>query len=511
MKKLHVNQLGYRTDDMKHAVVSEEYSTFEVKREDNGATVYRGNCTLAAYDAASEENVRIADFSGVMETGSYVLSAGTENSYPFFIGHNPYNGLREALLEMFNYQKCGVAIDAGKWSHPPCHTLPATIYGTNEKKDVSGGWHDAGDYGRYIVPAAMTVADLLLAYELSAEPEPKILDVTWFEIEWMLKMQCEKTGGVYHKVSCHNFNALDEHPHDEKGELIISPISLTATADFAATMALASRFYPSKKITLLEAAKRAWSWCEANLSAPGFVNPPDITTGQYGDTVSKDEIFWAACELFSATGDKKYQEVIEQSKTYTGLGWANMGTYGIAAYLSLAKRSELANKSEVASMKASLLLVCEGILKKHRKEPYGTSLGTSYRWGSNLDVANNAMTLLLYHHLAEETPQYATAAMEHMHYILGRNPLSQSYITGFGSLAPKHPHHRPSVAVGEAYPGMVVGGPNSTTPRDKVLQSHCEGKPPAKFYIDHKDSFASNEIAIYWNSSVYFVASVLGM
>jgi endoglucanase len=128
-----------------------------------------------------------------------------------------------------------------------------------------------------------------------------------------------------------------------------------------------------------------------------------------------------------------------------------------------------------------------------------------------MNVANSAMNLLLYSRVIKETPEYEAAAMEHMHYLLGRNPLSVSYITGFGTHAAKKPHHRPSVAEGSAFAGMVVGGPNANTPRDETLNSHCEGSPPSKFYVDHKDSFASNEVAIYWNSVVFFVASVLGM
>jgi endoglucanase len=183
-----------------------------------------------------------------------------------------------------------------------------------------------------------------------------------------------------------------------------------------------------------------------------------------------------------------------------------MGTYGIAAYLRLAPNNALSEK-----MKKMLRDECEEIMQKNKSEPYGTSQGTFFRWGSNMDVANNAQTLLLYNALVEPREDFVAVATEHMHYLLGRNPLSQSYITGFGANAAKNPHHRPSVSVGAAFHGMVVGGANNTTPRDTVLQNNCDGNPPSKFYTDHKESFASNEVTIYWNSSVYFVAKVLDM
>ena len=508
MKKIHINQLGYRPNDVKKAVIPQGDSEFRIVCLNNATDVYSGTAGEAVYDDASDDTVRIADFSAVTEKGEYMVCTADDCSYPFTISDNPYTALRVALLEMFHYQKCGVDLDCGEWSHPACHTQPATIHGTDIKKDVSGGWHDAGDYGRYIVPAAMTVADLLLAYELSPNPEPELLDIVWFELEWMLKMQDAETGGVYHKVGCRGFNALDEMPHDEHDELVLSPISATATADFAATMALASRFYPMKKDALLHAAKHAWEWCVANPDAPDFKNPEDISTGEYGDSSDKDERFWAACELFVATGEEAFHDAIKAGDLYTGLGWTDMGTYGLAAYLFHA--GDKASSTLTAKMKERLLSDCKQIMSRYQNNPYGISLGTMYAWASNLTVGNNAMTLLLGSRFLEDSKEYTEAALEHVHYLLGRNPLSQSYVTGFGSNKPNHPHHRPSVAVGNAVPGMVIGGPNKNIQQDPALKAHCVGLPPSKCYIDHKDSFASNEITIYWNSTIYFVMAVLG-
>jgi endoglucanase len=528
MNEIHINQLGYRPNDAKRAVLAAaDESAFQIVRVSDNAVVYSGTAGEPVADSASAETVRIADFSGFKETGAYVVRASSAQSYPFKIDDNPYTGLRAALLEMFNFQKCGVDLECGLWSHPACHTALAKVYGAGEKKDVTGGWHDAGDYGRYVVPAAKAVADLLLAHGFSPSPDKELLETVWFEIEWMLKMQDEKTGGVYHKVSCEKFDALEEMPHDERGELILSPISATATADFAATMALASRFYPEHKDTLLDAAKRAWNWCAANPDVPGFKNPPEISTGGYGDDNDKDERFWAACELFAATGNETYHAYIKASEFLGegrldgerkservsaifpfGLGWGNVETYGFIAYLLCAGMTDNAIKQK---MKDRILRSCGDIMEFYGKSPYGVSLGDIYRWGSNMTVANNAMMLILGSRLASGGHEYTEAALEHFHYLLGKNPLSQSYITGFGPTAPKNPHHRPSAAKGSAVPGMVVGGPCMHFNRDAALNEHCADAPPAKRYVDDKSSFASNEITIYWNSPVYFVMAALGL
>jgi len=524
MNKIHINQLGYRPKDPKKAVLPNEESEFQIVRVADDTVAYSGKAGESIEVPSSQETVRIADFSALTQAGEYFIRANSTRSYPFVISANPYNGLRAAVLEMFNYQKCGVDLECGLWSHPACHTSLATVYGTGEKKDVSGGWHDAGDYGRYVVPAAKSVADLLLAHKFSATVDPQLLDIVWFEIEWLLKMQDEKTGGVYHKVSCEKFDALDEMPHDEHADLFLMPLSATATADFAAVMALASHFYPAQKDKLLNAAKSAWSWCLANPDTAGFTNPPGIGTGGYGDDSDKDERFWAACELFAATGDEACHDYIKSSYFVTegrhenalfnfGLGWGNVETYGLIAYLL--HENDKTDKNIAQRIKSELLRCCEEIMELYRKSPYGISLGEVYRWGSNMTVANNAMMLILGKCLASGSTvggdEFTAAALEHFHYLLGRNPLSQSYITGFGSNASKNPHHRPSVAKGSAVPGMVVGGPCMGITRDPGINAHCADAPPAKRYVDHKDSFASNEITIYWNSPVYFVIAALGL
>jgi len=534
MNKIHINQLGYRPGDPKRAVMPQNETEFQIIRVSDNAVVYEGKAGEPLADAASADTVRIADFSGLTDAGEYFVQAGEKRSFLFEINGNPYKCLRDALLEMFNYQKCGVDLECGLWSHPACHAAPATVYGTGEKKDVSGGWHDAGDYGRYVVPAAKAVADLLLTQEFTSSPDRRLLETVWFEIEWMLKMQDEKTGGVYHKVSCDKFDALDEMPHDEHGDLILSPISATATADFAATMALASRFYSEQKDKLINAAKHAWNWCAANPDTPNFTNPPEIRTGGYGDDNDRDERFWAACELFAATGDETYHDYIKASEFLNedsnnerygernserknertsalfpfGLGWGNVETYGHIAYLLCETKTEKCVKQK---MKDKLLRSCEEIMEYYKKSPYGISLGEIFRWGSSMTVANNAMMLILGSRLASGGHEFTEAALEHFHYLLGKNPLSQSYVTGFGANPAKNPHHRPSVAKGSAVPGMVVGGPCMHVSRDLVLNVHCPDTPPAKRYVDHKHSFSSNEIAIYWNSPVYFVMAALDL
>jgi len=512
VENINVDQLGYRPDDIKRAVLPEGSEMFYLCRAEDGRVVYAGEVSGQLFSPASMLIVHTADFTSFDEIGEYFISDGIGRSYPFVINENPYDGLRKAVLKFFHYQKCGVEADKGIWSHPACHTdlghvLDPEGAKTGEVKDGSGGWHDAGDYSRYTVPGAQSIAQLLLVYELAPNPDGEVLDEVWFKIEWMLKMQDEATGGVYHKVGCRNFNALNQMPHDERGEIVFSPISPTATANFAAAMAMAVRFYPEQREMLLDAARSAWEWCLQNPDAPGFKNPRGVATGEYGDRSCADERFWAACELFAATGDEAFHDYIKGADISVGLGWSRMGTYGIIAYLLHA--GDRADADLTGRMKDRLLTAASEIMGRYKTDPYGISLGADFHWGSNMTVANNAMTLLLAN-IFDPNQEYVNAALEHMSYLLGKNALNQSYISGFGARPMQNPHHRPSVAVGEAVPGMVAGGPNAgNLGGDRTLEQAREGRPPMKSYIDHIDSWASNEVTIYWNSPVYFVLAVL--
>jgi endoglucanase len=180
-----------------------------------------------------------------------------------------------------------------------------------------------------------------------------------------------------------------------------------------------------------------------------------------------------------------------------------MGTYGITAYLLNTKNN---NDNLAERMRNKLLDDCEKVLKQSLESPFGDSLGEKFPWGSNMNIANNGVLLMLGHRLTDK-PKYKTAAYKHVNYLLGQNALNQSFITGFGS-APLYPHHRPSVALNAAPPGMLVGGPLNHL-ADPALKRAAEGKPPSMRYVDNMNSYASNEVTIYWNSPLYFLLALL--
>jgi endoglucanase len=110
----------------------------------------------------------------------------------------------------------------------------------------------------------------------------------------------------------------------------------------------------------------------------------------------------------------------------------------------------------------------------------------------------------------EPRREYVEAALDNLHYLLGRNTFSISWVTRVGANPYRHPHHRPSGADdnAEPWPGMLSGGPNRTR-ADPAMKTLPE-LPPARMYLDEQASYASNEMAINWNAPlVFLLAGVL--
>lgn len=519
------NQVGYLNDVNKIAIFRNDTpiqdTSFNVVNSDTDEIVYTGEIYGENFSSLGDELYYYGDFSNVITDGTYYIETETlGQSYPFEISSNVYDNLLNSTLRMFYLQRCGTEIIDDNANHPECHTSMATIYGTDTKIDVSGGWHDAGDYGRYVVAGAKAVADLLLAYDTNPDiftdnvgiPESgngiaDILDEVRYELEWLLKMQDLSTGGVYHKVTCQDFPAY-VMPQYETDELIVTPISTTATADFCAVMSMAYEYYydidKDFAEICLERAKLAYQFLEENPNLI-FENPKDITTGEYGDTSDKDERYWATAQLFKATNDEKYLidfENLVNKSVSTGMDWSTVGFYGNIAYIT--SDSDKKNPEMVDKVSKSIDLNTNNIVNSASSNPYNISL-SKFNWGSNMTIANTGNELYFASTLDNQNFDNLTKyANEQLNYLLGRNAVGTCFITGFGTSSPENPHHRPSMKCDHAIEGMLVGGVNQNL-EDSPAKALLSSKAPAKRWIDNSESYSTNEITIYWNSPLIYL------
>jgi len=515
-----VDEIGYLPKDPKRALYRGEGEvSFQVISKESGKEVFSGVSGWEIICTAADEKNRVLNFDAVTEEGEYFIKVGEEESVPFQIKDRTYDDAMKAMLKFFYLQRCGQEISeevAGIYAHPSCHDTKARIYGTDNFIDVNGGWHDAGDYGRYIVPAAVTIADLFLAIELNPEllkldfdtpPDQDgmgaLLSEIKYEIDWMLKMQDPATGEVYHKVTCTHFCDFFM-PEEEKDELVVSPASYTSTLDFAASLAMAVKFYePYDKAyaeKLADCSKKAFD-AALKMEVKGFHNPEGIVTGEYGDEKLEDELYWASAELYRAFGDEKYRAIFDDiayGHISHGYGWEDVYSFGNVAYI-------LSEYPVDERLKGMILGAIDAradyLMSLCRSNGYNVSFNEkSFIWGSNMYLIQNASILYTAYYFTKKDV-YLEAAKEHMHYIFGKNPCNVCFLTGFGTNRVQNPHHRPSAAKKAPMPGMVIGGPDSGL-HDPTAVKHLTGKPAAKCYVDELLSYSTNEITLYWNSAM---------
>jgi endoglucanase len=542
---IKVDQVGYPRSGAKIALVSAPGQTFEVKRSSDDATMFRGKLSLAAPDANSGDTLRVADFSHLQQAGKYYLEVpGVGRSWPFPVGDGVFSRTFYLAMRAFYGQRCGTAVDLGPefpgYTHAACH-LQGSFHASSGKegpRENTGGWHDAGDYGRYIVNSGITVGTLLWAWELFGPklahiklniPEtgngtPDLLNEVRWNLEWMLKMQ-DDDGGVWHKQTSEHFPGFVMPEEDRLPSLVIgtgsAPYKSTcASADLAAVAAIAARVYEpydkdfAKKN--LQAAREAWTWTERYPNVT-FKNPPGISTGEYGDMECGDERLWAAAELWRTTGEHAYHryflanyaQYLPDLRAPHAESWREVAPMGLWAY-ALATRQG-ADAPACAAIRQGALSAAREIVDRTRRNPYRVSLvATDYAWGSNGLAANYGVQLLVTNALSPD-PAFVEVAQDNLHYLLGRNTFSLSWVTQVGANPYRHPHHRPSGADKnpEPWPGLLSGGPNAAR-QDSVLQALPPQLPPAKIYSDTQDSYASNEVCINWQAMlVFLLAGVL--
>ena len=539
---IKVDQVGYLPTAPKIAAVaaSGAAQSFTVKRTDDSAVVFQGKLSPAVHDPNSGDQVQAANFSAFRQAGRYYIDVpGVGRSWNFSIDRNVYTHAYQLAMLGFYGQRCGTGVDLGPefpgYSHPACH-LKGKFHATSGKqgeRDNVGGWHDAGDYGRYVVNSGISTGTLLWAWEFygaklntvklhipeSGNGTPDLLNEARWNLEWMLKMQ-DDDGGAWHKQTSEHFSGFVMPEDDTMPSVVIgtgsAPYKSTcATADLAAVAAIAARVYKPFDAKFaaqnLEAARKAWAWAEKNPNVT-FKNPAGINTGEYGDDNCKDERVWAAAELWRTTGDAAYNDFF--AKNYSGFlpkldsppaeDWREVAPMGLWTY-ALANRKG-ADAAAVAAIRNSSVAVAKRIAQRTQADPYHVSLvDKDYVWGSN-GVAGSYGVQLLVANAFSPDPAFLNAALDNLHYLLGRNTFSLSWVTQLGEHPYRNPHHRPSGADknAEPWPGLLSGGPNAGR-QDAVLHALPAGLPPAKIYADDQGSYASNEICINWQAALVFL------
>jgi endoglucanase len=519
--KIRLNTIGYLPEKEKKATIAAACSEFAVVRIKDGAKVLAGKATGPVWNEDTKEQLYTANFSALKEAGEYQLDVpGVGKSAPFRVAADIYNQPFYTVMRGMYLWRCGTAVkgeyNGSTFSHEACHTNDAwldAVGGGHVRKDGTKGWHDAGDYNKYTVNAGVSLGVMFRAWEdfgpriekISLDiPEsggklPDFLAEIKWEMDWLLTMQAED-GSVYHKLSARNFCGFIL-PEEEKEARFFTPWGSTATADFTAMCAMASRAFRPYDAEYadrcLAAAQKSYKF----LSEHPENHKPDQTgfnTGPY-DSSDGDDRLWAAAELWESTGDPEVLKDLEsriksaRGKINVDWDWQKVRNLGLFTYLF----SERPGRDEdlPAKVKNNLIASADEIVKTRNQHGYARPLGTVYYWGCNGGVARQVLNLYAAYRLSPK-PEYLETALDAINHLFGRNYYGRSFVTGLGHCPPMHPHDRRSAGdkVVEPWPGYLVGG------------SH----PGATDWQDLEADFRTNEIAINWNAAlIYALAAFL--
>jgi len=375
-----VNRLGYIAESDKTAIFygKELPKEFYVVREESGEVVFNGTLRDKGYNAEQQEYNGYGDFSEVQESGTYYIEAPVlGKSYSFMIGEDPYGEVFRKSCGRYGRSRCSMELSE----------------------------------------AAKTIAVTLLAYELntgvftddtgileSGNEIPDLLDEIRYEVEWMLKMQDGETGAVY-------ADAADGERREAEGA-------------FAMILAKFSYLYQEYDTDFatdcLKAADRAFMYEDLTGEENADVSP--------GASERDAWKFAAAAELYRASGKQSYHDRV--------LEYLSDGSYrdqldipvlsGCVTYISTRQTVDITVCEEITR---ELTLRADQAAKRVEGILFGGwEDGTD---GNGRELLEESMYLILINHMIT-SKEYALMAENCLHYLMGRNGQSVSYIDNVG-------------------------------------------------------------------------------
>jgi endoglucanase len=562
--RVRVNQVGYLPDGPKRATLVTDATAavpWQLKSA-AGTVVASGQSSPAGVDPSSGQNVQTIDFSSYHAAGAgYTLVADGQTSFPFDISGDIYANLRSDSLQFFYLQRSGIAIDGSlvgsQYARAAGHLGVAPNQGDTSvpcqpgvcdyRLDVRGGWYDAGDHGKYVVNGGIATYQLLSEFERTKTatdvrsgaladstlrvPErgngvPDVLDEARWELDFLLRMQVPAghtlAGMVHHKIHDQNWTGLPLDPAADPQPRELHPVSTAATLNLAAVAAQAGRLYatydPVFAAKALAAAKTAYAAAKAH-PAMYALDSDGNGGGAYGDSDVTDEFYWAAAELFITTGEPAYLADVTSSPLATGdvfsgdgFGWQSVGALG---RLDLATVPNLLPAADRAAAKASVVTAADALLATQNGQAYGQPYapsGGKYAWGSNSNVLNNIVVIATAFDLTRAA-KYRDGVVQGADYLFGRNALNHSYVTDYGEVSPQNQHtrmyaHELNANLPHPPTGSLAGGPNSDI-QDPFAGKLLKGCVAQFCYVDDIQSYATNEVAINWNSALAWVGGFL--
>jgi endoglucanase len=489
-----VNQLGYLANERKLAIVSYEPNAvtsaptqFQLVNTLTQAAVYTGSLVLKNPSAPewnqSGDIVYHADFSSFTTPGRYKIvlpepQMSGQQSVEFEIGDKVFNKVFRDALRVFYYMRCGQEINqpyAEGYIRPAIYANNADanydyVSGspghkfqyTNPKRDIRGGWFDAGDLHLDTHAPVLAMWFLLETFEHHKDkvgpqilnlPESDsqfndLINIIKWELDWYKKMQ-NADGSVLSAVVANDADPLKSYQQ-------VSDVTDTAACALAGIFAKAYTLLKdvpgmeSYSSDLLTRAQLSWSWLLAN---PGLYNPPGAYIYLHDATEDISDRAFAAIELYDATGDTAYRDYFENrfnGNALTAFGLSNQTIQGYIigylnwhwinlGYLDYAETARDVNttfKNHLRQTFINLANYCRDNALYNCSYNLPMAASGHLYWGSSGMLCTNALVLQrVYEWRGKNDITYRNAALDVLDWIAGRNPVCRNFLTGYGDAA----------------------------------------------------------------------------
>lgn len=454
---IKLDNFGYRPEDAKVAIFSADPGPTVEVRTSIGAIAFvvptdGGSIIRKDADPCSGGPIWWVDLTPLRARGTYRLfsPALDAGSYSFVVAPDVYEAVMRAGLRTFYLQRCGIAkaaAFAGAWADgTACHLTDAkTGAGAGHRdhgvRDLAGGWHDAGDYNKYVW---YSVSNAILFMLRAWEEDPRVfpdgalglpesgngvsdlLDEVKWELDFLLKMQLPD-GSALSRVHSGTDASGASPPSADAASRHYEDPTVQSGAVLAGSCALASRVFaaagqPAYAATLKSAALRAWSWLERQGNA--------------------DEKVWAAAEVFRV--DPTVVSARSYVDGYHADAWSG-ASFRASRYDSQAAVTYVQAREATAAV---VSVMREGIGREVDRifaadDVYRNGMPpSSYHWGSNAIRAAQGVFLLEAARLratgSRSGAECRAHALDMLHFFHGQNPLGMVYLTAMATLGGEH-------------------------------------------------------------------------
>lgn len=506
---IKANQAGYLPDSIKFARLGRWLGTmesgalnfptsprFQVRDASTHAAVFSGVARLthrrgdkdAISGDLSGENVWEMDFTKFDRPGLYYVAVpGVGRSFEFRIAEDVYKAPFDTMATGMVAQRCGIELQPSwfPWARISCHDkglvpttakrgtplrqLPEMAEPGAARLDAKGGHHDAGDYNpRSHIDVAQA---LLEAYDTAprkfrdgqmpvppnerANGIPDVVD----EALWELRLWCglqDDDGGVRAGTESNGDpNFFQTVELDTLGDYAFAK-SADASYTFAGCAAQCARILRScgkggAADALLARARKAWDWVEASTASSG---------GNHDSPRA-----YAAAHLLAATGDKAFDKSFADSTpwrndpgapTQKDNAWDHRAAAFAYAHCAPVTATDPALR---VAVKEAIVRDADGFITAVRNAayPFIRHPWAPINWGTG--AYHNFLSPVIYAWAVTGETTYRDWIVRNCDNTLGCNPMSISWITGFGGRRIHAPLHNSRYSPGGPVVGLQGEGP----------------------------------------------------